>query len=96
MGLGIQWSNELANDMKNVVDDIWTADLVGMSSLSRSSKGYKYLLMVVGVFSKYALIVPSKTKTGKDVALAFRKLFRVNIAPSRLWTDNALKYTTRS
>ena len=54
------------------VDDIWTADLVDMSSFSRSNKGYKYLLTVIDVFSKYGWIVPLKTKTGIEVAQAFR------------------------
>ena len=58
------------------VDDIWTADLVGMSSFSRSNKGYKYLLsVIIDVFSKYGWIVPLKTKTGKEVAQAFRNCF---------------------
>ena len=37
-------------------------------------------------------IVPLETKTGKEVALAFRKLFLGNTAPSRLWTDKATEY----
>ena len=96
MGLGIDWSKQLANELRKPVrrrfdkrtvfakqvDDIWTADLV-----SRSNKGYKYLLTVIDVFSKYDWIVPLKIKTGKEVALAFRKLFLGNTAPSRLWTD---------
>ena len=43
------------------VDDVWTADLVDMSSFSRSNKGYLYLLTVIDVFSKYVWIVPLKT-----------------------------------
>ena len=58
MGLGIHWSNQLANvlhkpvrirfDKRTVfatqVDDIWTADLVDMSSFSRSNNGYNISL----------------------------------------------------
>ena len=75
MGLGIDWSNQLANELHKPVrgrfdkrtvfakqvDDIWTADLVDMSPFSRSNKGYKYLLTVIDVFSKYGWIVPLKT-----------------------------------
>ena len=68
------------------VDDIRAADLVDMSSFSRSNKGYKYLLRVIDVFGKYGWIVPLKTKTGKEVTQAFRKLF-LNGHPIRLWTD---------
>ena len=52
-GLGIHWSNQLANELHKParrrfekrtvfakhVDDIWTADLVGMSTFSRSNNG---------------------------------------------------------
>ena len=75
MGLDIDWRIQLANELhKSVrrrfdkrtisakqVDDIWTADLVDMSSFSRSNKGYKYLLTIIDVFSKYGWIVPLKT-----------------------------------
>ena len=62
MGLDIDWSNQLANELhksvrrrfdKRTVDDIWTADLVDMSSFSRSNKGYKYLSTLIDVFNKY-------------------------------------------
>ena len=100
MGMGIHWANQLANELHKPVrrrfdkrtvfasqaDDIWAADLVDMSSFSRSNKGYKYLLTVIDVFSKYVWIVPLKTMTHKEVAQAFRKLF-LNGHPSRLWTD---------
>ena len=72
MGLGIHWTNQLTNDLHKPVrrrfdkrtviakqvDDILTADLVDMSAFSRSNKGYKYLLTVIDVFSKYGWIVP--------------------------------------
>ena len=99
MGLGNEWSNQLANELHKPVrkrfekrtvfakqvDGIWTADLVDMSSFSRSNKCFKYLLTVIDIFSKYGWVVPLITKTGKEVALAFRKLFLGNTAPSRLW-----------
>ena len=56
-------------------------------ALIHARHGYKYLLTVIDVFSKYGWIVSLKTKTGKEVALAFRKLFLANTPPSRLWTD---------
>ena len=57
IGLCINWSNQLTNELHKPVqrrfdkctalatqvEDIWTADLVDMSSFSRSNKGYKYL-----------------------------------------------------
>ena len=62
-----------------------------MSSFSRSNKGYKYILTVIDVFSNYGWIVPLKTKTGKAVAQAFRKLI-VGGSASRLWTDKGTEF----
>ena len=60
------------------VDDIWCSDLVDMQKLSKWKKGYKYLLMVLELFSKYGWIVPLKTKTGLEVSKAFESIFRKN------------------
>ena len=98
------WSNQLHKpvqrrfDKRSVfakqVDDIWAADLVDMSPFCRSNQGYRYLLTVIDVYSKYGWIVPMKTKTGKEVAQTFRKLFR-NGHPSRLWADNCTEFYNR-
>ena len=37
------------------VDDIWGADLVDMQEWSRINQGYKYMLNVIDIFSKYAM-----------------------------------------
>ena len=107
LGMGV-WSNQLANELHKPVrrrfdkhsvfakqvDDIWVADLVDMSPFFRSNKGYKYLLTVIDVYSKYGWIVQLKTKTGKEVAQAFRRLFR-NGHPSRFWTDKCMEFYNR-
>ena len=106
LGLDIHWTNQLENELHKPVrrridkrtvfakqvDDIWTADLVDMSPFFRSNKGYKYLLTVIDVFSKCGWILPLKTKAGKVVAQAFRKLFLAG-HPSRLWTDTGTEFT---
>ena len=62
------------------MDDIWCSDLVEMQKLSKWNKGYKYILMVLDLFSKYGWIVPLKTKTGLEVSKAL-KLFSGRINP---------------
>ena len=46
---------------------IWTADLGDMQSFSRSNKGFKYILMIIDVFSKCEWAIPLETKTGPEV-----------------------------
>ena len=47
-----------------------------MQKFSKWNKGYRYLLMVIDVFSKCGWIVPLKDKTGKTVANALKKIFK--------------------
>ena len=63
-----QWEDDLINVLY-LLKKSMVADLVDMSPFSRSNKGYKYLLTVIDVFSKYGWIVPLKTKTGKEVSM---------------------------
>ena len=41
-------------------DEIWSTALIGMQAFSSFNKGLKYILTVIGVFSKYAWAVPIK------------------------------------
>ena len=77
------------------VDDIWCSDLVDMQKLSKWNKGYKYLLMVLDLFSKYGWIVPLKTKTGLEVSKAFESIFR-QVKPKRLWVDKGKEYYNKN
>ena len=77
------------------VDDIWCSDLVDMQKLSKWNRGYKYLLMVLDLFSKYGWIVPLKTKTGLEVAKAFESLFFSN-KPKMLWVDKGKEYYNKN
>ena len=66
----MHWNSQLADELHKPVtkhyqkrsvfakqvDDIWTADLDGIAPYSRSNSGYKYLLTVIDVFSKYGWI----------------------------------------
>ena len=77
------------------VDDIWCSDLVDMQKLSKWNRGYKYLLMVLDLFSKYGWIVPLKTKTGLEVAKAFESLLEKN-KPKMLWVDKGKEYYNKN
>jgi len=84
------WKIELADELhkpvkrkfpwcqviSNRIDQIWSADLVEMQKFSKRNKGYRYLLMVIDIFSKYGWIVPLKNKKGDTVAEALKNLFK--------------------
>ena len=43
-------------------DNIWDADLADMQLINKYNKGIRFLLCVIGIFSKYAWVVPLKDK----------------------------------
>ena len=63
-----------------------------MQKFSRWNKGYRYLLMVLDVFSKYGWIVPLKDKKGETVMNAFKTIFKEGRKPQYLWTDKGKEY----
>ena len=57
-------------------DETWQADLVEMIPYAKENKGYRYLLTVIDVFTKYAWAVPVKRKTGEDVTIAMKSILQ--------------------
>lgn len=50
----------------------WQIDLTFMDKFGAHNRGYKYILLCVDVFSRYAYAVPLKQKTAGECAAAFR------------------------
>ena len=76
------------------IDEQWAADLIEVINISKSNRGYRYLLTVVDVFSKYAWVEPVKSKTGQDVTTAFEKILKRSQGrqPQNLQTDNGKEF----
>ena len=47
-----------------------------METFSKYSKGVKYLLTAVDIFSKYGWMIPLKNKTETEAAGALQKVFK--------------------
>ena len=43
-------------------DNIWGADLADMELISKFNKGFRFLLYVIDIFSKYAWVLPLEVK----------------------------------
>ena len=78
-------------------DNIWGADLADMQLLSKFNKGFRFLLYVIDVFSKYAWVVPLKDKKGVSIVDAFQKIFKeFKIKPNKIWVDKGSKFYNNS
>ena len=80
----------------NGIDDQWQADLVDLQSLSRWNRGHKYLLTCIDILSKYAWVVPLKTKTGSELVKAFTKIFQQGRQPDKLQTDAGTEFKNKT
>ena len=58
-----------------------------MQSLSKYNKGIRYLLCAIDLFSKYALVVPLKDRTGIIIVNAFEKIISKGYKPNKIWVD---------
>ena len=66
---------------------LWQLDLCDMSKLSKYNDGYKYILLQIDVFTRKANAKLLKTKTGVEVARAFKMMIDENHSPETLHTD---------
>lgn len=75
------------------IDDQWQADLADLSTLRSRNKGNRYLLGCIDVFSKYAWVVPLKSKSAKDVLQGLKKILKDGRKPRKLQTDMGGEFT---
>ncbi|XP_020602811.1 uncharacterized protein LOC110041829 [Orbicella faveolata] len=75
-------------------DEQWVADLIERINIPKFNRGYRYLLTVVNVFSKYGWVEPVKTKSGQDVTIAFEKILKRSQGrqPQNLQTDDGKEF----
>ena len=57
-------------------DNTWGVDLTDMQLLSKFNKGFRFLLCVIDIFSKYAWVIPLKDKKGVSIVDVFQKILK--------------------
>lgn len=72
----------------------WQCDLIDLQDFSKKNKGYKYILTVIDVFSRFAYAEPLKNKTGPVVLEAFKKVAK-NGPPHLLTSDNGSEFINK-
>lgn len=75
------------------LNDLIQADLVEMIPYAKMNKNFRYILIVINVFSKFVWAQPVKRKTGKDVTNAMNTILsQMPIKPKNLQTDNGKEF----
>ena len=76
-------------------ENIWGA--INIKLISKFSKGIRFLLCVIDVFSKYAWVVPLKDKKGVNIVNAFQKILKEsNKKPNKIWVDKGSEFYNNS
>ena len=65
-----------------------------MQLISKFNKGFRFLLQVIDIFSKYAWVVPLKDKKGVSIVKAFQKTLKESDRkPNKIWVDKKAAFT---
>ena len=78
-----------------MIDKQWQADLVEMIHYANVNDGYRYILTIIDLFSRYAWAEPLRDKSAKQVEAAFRRVFDQGRQPQRLQTDDGREFDNR-
>lgn len=75
------------------LNDLFQSDLIEMIPYAKQNNGYKYILVVINAYSKYAWAEPLKSKSGKEVACAMEKILKkLKVKPNNFQTDMGKEY----
>ena len=75
------------------VDNLWTMDLLDIQKFSRVNKNFRYILVVVDVFSRFAWARPLKNKEGNSIKTALEGIIKTSgKQPSKIWSDDGSEF----
>ena len=64
-----------------------------MQLISQFNIGFRSLLCVIDIFSKYASVVPLKDKKGISIVNAFQKILKESDKnPNKMWVDKGSEF----
>lgn len=92
----IQYKFTRRRYMSRGINEQWQADLVEMQHYSKQNQGYRYILCVIDIFSRFAYARPLLTKSGPDVSQALSDIFeKSGVVPKYLQTDQGKEFYNR-
>ena len=64
-----------------------------MQLISKFNKGFRFLLCIIDIFSKYAWVVPLKNREGITITNAFQKILQEsNRKASKIWVNKGIEF----
>lgn len=59
----------------DTIDSMWDGDLADVSSISSHNDGYKFLLVLIDIFSRFLFLIPLKNKQHQSITDGFKLVF---------------------
>ena len=64
-----------------------------MQLISKFNKGFRFLLCVIEIYSKYTRVVPLKDIKGVNIVNAFQSILKKsNSKPNKIWVDKGSEF----
>lgn len=77
-------------------NELWQADLSDMRTYSEYNCGFKYILCVIDVFSKYAFARSMKNKNSKTIKECFESIFiEAKATPTHIQSDKGTEFVSK-
>lgn len=78
-------------------NELWQADLSDMRTYSKYNDGYKYILCVIDVFSKYAFARAMKNKKPDTIKTCFDSIFaEAKATPRHIQSDKGTEFVSKN
>lgn len=72
--------------------EYWQMDLIDLNKISKSNKGFAYILVIIDIFSKFIYLVPIQDKENITIRNVLQRIFLSGDIPSKLGSDNELAF----
>lgn len=79
----------------NTIDSMRDGDLADVSNIASHNDGYKFLLVLIDIFSRYLFIVPLKNKHHQNIVDGLKLVFQKRRKPNTLRTDKGSEFKNR-
>ncbi|XP_053400449.1 uncharacterized protein LOC128557267 [Mercenaria mercenaria] len=77
------------------IDSQWDMDLMDMVDLAEQNEGYKYVLVSIDIFSRFAFCQPIKSKKGTEIVNALERILSGTRKPNTVRTDRGMEFRSK-
>lgn len=74
----------------NMIDSMWDGYLADVSNISSHNDGFKFLLVLIDIFSRFLFIIPLKSKQHQNIINGLKIIFQKGRKPNTLRTDRVV------